>query len=169
MPRFALSSECRGAALLCPPAEGNNEMGCDIHLHQEVKINGKWEHYALLNPRRNYVMFARMANVRNYDGELEPIVEPRGIPKDATVLTKYDFKEWEGDAHSASWLSAQEISELNKWREEYKSFPGEKLDIFWLEDWAGYLFGNSWPGFWEYPNDRPAGLEDVRWVFWFDN
>ena len=40
-------------------------MGCDIHLHAEIKVNGKWEHYAHPHIRRDYRLFAKMASVRN--------------------------------------------------------------------------------------------------------
>lgn len=39
-------------------------MGCDIHLHQEVKINGEWHHYRLAEMPRNYEVFEKMAGVR---------------------------------------------------------------------------------------------------------
>ena len=65
-------------------------MGCDLHLHTEVKINGKLHHYGSHRPHRNYDLFAKMANVRNYDEEIEPISLPKGLPEDITELTKYD-------------------------------------------------------------------------------
>ncbi|KKK45002.1 hypothetical protein LCGC14_3166240 [marine sediment metagenome] len=34
-------------------------------------------------------------------------------------------------------------------------------------------FGNDWDTFWEYRNGNsdiiPEGVEDVRFIFWFDN
>lgn len=138
-------------------------MGCDIHLHTEVKIGGKWRHYSAPNFQRNYKYFAKMANVRNYD-EIEPISEPKGLPFDITEVTKFDADKWGSDAHSASWLGAEELVELEEFvLEDRKGDP-------WFENktW-GYLFGNTWGGFAKYPEDRPEGLEDVRFVFWFDN
>jgi len=41
-------------------------MGCDIHWHSEVKVDGVWHHHS--NPRisRDYWLFALLAGVRNY-------------------------------------------------------------------------------------------------------
>lgn len=146
-------------------------MGCDIHLHTEVKINDKWHHYGAPNVRRNYALFAKMAGVRNGNG-IEPIAEPRGIPTDATELTQYDCAHWNGDGHSHSYLTAPEIAELSEWAqsdEQEFSFDRPSKVLFWESDTFGYLFGNDWSGFTKYPKDRPEGLEDVRFIFWFDN
>ena len=106
---------------------------------------------------RNYALFERMAGVRG--DESNAIAAPRGIPKDATKLTKFDAKHWGSDGHSHSWLSAAEITGLRKWADDNG-----------LESpWDRYLFGNYYSGFTKYPEDRPNGLEDVRFVFWFDN
>ena len=43
-----------------------------------------------------------MADVRNID----PISKPRGIPEDATFLTKFACDDY---VHSHSWLNAEEI------------------------------------------------------------
>lgn len=43
-------------------------MGCDIHLHSEVMVDGVWHHHAKGQVERNYRLFAKMANVLN-DGE----------------------------------------------------------------------------------------------------
>lgn len=131
-------------------------MGCDIYLHQEVKVNGEWHHYRDRSVPRSYKLFGLMAGVR---GEGPAIAERRGIPADATFLTRYHHTNWDSDAHSASWLGSEEVGTLIKkfWRE----------DPFEACDWFGYLFGNSWDGFHKYPDSRPEGLEDFRWIFWF--
>ena len=141
-------------------------MGCDIHLHIEVKINDEWLHYNSPHVSRHYAVFAKMANVRNYDdNEIVPISAPKGMPPDASRVTVFDFYEWDLDGHSYSWLSASEIAVLANWMKEqsWGSSP------FYFEDVFGFLFGNSYPGFTKYPEDRPEGLQDVRFVFWFDN
>lgn len=137
-------------------------MGCDIYLHTEVKINGKWHHYARVWIQRNYLIFAKMANVRNYDGMVKPISLPRGLPFDVTELTNFDYKYGEADWHSESWLKAEEITELQEYIEN-------DLDIRNIESQWGYLFGNGWDSFRKYPDSYPPGLEDIRFVFWFDN
>lgn len=143
-------------------------MGCDIHLHTEVKINGTWHHYSTPAVPRWYLLFARMANVRNYE-DVEPIAEPRGLPQDATALTLFDAERWGPDGHSHSYLSAEEIAELVQWvKDKSEQFKFE-FAPFWESNTFGFVFGNNWSGFSKYPADRPEGLEDVRFVFWFDN
>lgn len=137
-------------------------MGCDIHMHQEVKINGNWEHYRETGLPRNYAVFSKMAGVR---GDEDPIAEPRGLPSDATVVTRFDSDEWGVDGHTHSWINGDEILKLEEWIRE-KGF----VDTWSLEsEYWGYLFGNTWGGFTKYPDERPKGLEDIRFVFWFDN
>lgn len=141
-------------------------MGCDIHLHTEVKINGEWHHYSAPPIKRNYALFALLANVRNEDRKVRPISKPRGIPPDATEVTLFDLKLWEQDSHSHSWIEADEIALVEgasaSWRISH-----EYID--WESENVGYLFGNGWGGFSRFPESRPRGLEDIRWVFWFDN
>lgn len=38
-------------------------MGCDIHLHAEVKIKNAWHHYAHPSVPRSYPLFSIMAGV----------------------------------------------------------------------------------------------------------
>ena len=135
-------------------------MGCDIHLHTEVKIHGKWEHYGSPNVPRDYGLFALMAGVRKGNDD-KPISLPRGLPKDVSTLTKFASDYMGSDGHSHSYLNANEIIILEK----YYADQGEH----WPERRWGYLFGNSWGGFIIYPEERPSGIEDVRFVFWFDN
>lgn len=141
-------------------------MGCDIHLHTEVKINGKWEHYSAPSLDRDYELFGKMAGIRSCD--TDPIALPRGLPADVAAVTEFDYKKWGVDAHTPSWLSADEIDQLCAWaNSQYPDTDRPWLD--WETKQVGYLFGNSWSGFTKYPGDRPEGLEDIRWVFWFDN
>jgi len=141
-------------------------MGCDIHLHTEVKIDGKWHHYSCPNIMRRYGLFAMLADVRN-GGDVTPISQPRGLPIDVTELTKYDSDHWGPDAHSHSWIGAEEIllvcNTMNARVEPQRTW------MTWEDEEIGYLFGNTWSGFSKYPQDRQRHLQDIRWVFWFDN
>ena len=146
-------------------------MGCDIHFHSEVKIGGKWHHHSEHSIRRNYALFAKMAGVRNYDDSIIPISKPKGIPQDATDLTKLHVKRWEGDGHSHSWLNAEEITELHDWIRERKNGS-----VFGDDGWRfehqnfPYFMGNHLSGFHKYPEDyKGTGVEDVRYIFFFDN
>ena len=88
-------------------------MGCDIHCHAEVKINGKWEHYSTPQFERNYRIFEKMAGVRG--DEENAISAPKGLPEDCSVVTMLDSRRWGADGHSHSWLSADEIRQLSEW------------------------------------------------------
>jgi hypothetical protein len=168
-------------------------MATSIHLHTEVKINGKWHHYGNPAVGYKYRMFAKMCGVRLTDDlDITPINEPRGLPDDITEITKFDHSILGNDAHSQSWLNANEIllleefvtnlneEDLKKAAEESEQklkHSSENLGgmIFtitqpsWYPEMIwGYLFGNSWGGFTKYPEYNPEGLEDIRFVFWFD-
>ena len=134
-------------------------MGCDIHVHVEVKIDGEWHHYNHPRVERNYALFHKMAGVR--DGEDDPIAQPRGLPDDISFMTRFDAEEWSGDAHSHSWLSATETQEVINWHNKKYGDPYPQL--------FGYVFGNSFSSVHKYPDESPPGVTDVRIVFWFDN
>jgi hypothetical protein len=143
-------------------------MGCDIHAHTEVKINGVWHHYSTLHIRASYALFSRMANVRNDmpgRGHIDPISEPRGLPEDISFITKFDNDLWGTDGHSNSWLSGAEMEGLEAW---WQAQSWAKSSATFVYDTFGYLFGNGWYVS-EYPDDHPEGVEDARVVFWFDN
>lgn len=94
-------------------------MGCDIHLHVETKAGESWEHQdEPVYDARNYRAYAVLADVRNGYGfagsdtgdALNTITpEPRGLPDDATEKTAGDYRLWDGDAHSANWLTLAEL------------------------------------------------------------
>lgn len=111
-------------------------MGTDIHNHIEYLVttfNGFDENhlarftkqwvcgdYFKLNPanneyevipfceERDYNLFAMLANVRNENG-LKYISEPRGLPNDVSDIVSSDFVQWGKDAHSASYITLQEL------------------------------------------------------------
>lgn len=142
-------------------------MGCDIHVHAEVKINGKWEHFEAPGVSRNYQLFAKMAGVRNYRDEVSPIAEPRGLPEDVTGITKFDSDNWDSDGHSHSYLTSEEIAHLESWA----VLDNVETEIFPLfsDGWLGELYNESYGAFYSKPHLRPEGVEDFRIVFWFDN
>ena len=131
-------------------------MACDIHCHVEVKIKGRWHHWNALSIGRNYILFGKMAGVRGAD--IEPVAEPRGIPDDATFLTKHDCLKWGEDGHSHSWLSAAEAKTVQEWLE--RGCPRWGPPVF------GYLFGHY---IYSHLDGENCGVKDSRLVFWFDN
>jgi len=146
-------------------------MGCDIHLHIEIKVKGnnEWQHYnhpngiyAGSNSRRNYTLFAKMADVRNEDKEIEPICYPKGLPEDITLVTKLDHER--DNFHHESWLNLEEIEKLEDWWNQQQWYKRGDASTY-FEEYFGYLFGN---GFCEHTL-KINNLQDVRFVFWFDN
>ncbi len=130
-------------------------MGCDLHVHVELMINGLWEHYQHLDPPRNYAVFSLMANVRN-DGSITPFKEPSGLPENITQITKIDYE-------NENYRSASSFSQ-----EEIKGFAARLWDEFKidLEEYLeAYLFGNTYG----HKESLLPNINDVRFVFWFDN
>lgn len=144
-------------------------MGCDIHAHVEIKIDGEWLHYSPANIRRNYLAFARMANVRNPFGTVVPVSMPRGLPDDISLVTKLHRDIYGVDGHSDSWFSHDEYVSLIDWLNEELDPPTNSLG--WMYSFLGnaWLFGNT-VYFWKKrPEIYPECIQDVRLVFWFDN
>jgi hypothetical protein len=146
-------------------------MGCDIHLHIEVLLNGTWEHYAAPRVKCWYALFGVMAGVR--DTEQVPISAPKGFPRDASALTRVIREDYGIDGHTDSWLDHEEIMRLEDWLAEQQRidklpFPGYDLEAVILNT---TMCGNRFTSYWRY-NDvsyLPTGITDIRFVFWFDN
>lgn len=158
-------------------------MGCDIHLHTEIKVNGTWYHYGAPNGERCYALFALIAGVRGNprgaapDG-CEPVARDRGVPDDASVVTRIACEDYAQDGHGHTWLGAADLVELERrWRAmlEDKSQASRYARGDLEAEHAGFFFGNSWAGWALYPDEscnkslRGLGVEDVRWILWFDN
>lgn len=154
-------------------------MGCDIHMHVEYRsrINNttikwcdgnlyevnkfhnsypddpKYIRVSLNNERRNYTLFGLLAGVRGQN--IKPIASPRGFPKDASKSIAEEYDYWDGDAHSASWLTLAEL--MNAAR----SHPDLLNDLVSeLQEYFNRLF----------PNPSPLITQnELRIVFWFDN
>lgn len=135
-------------------------MGCDIHLHTEVKVAGKWHHMGHPYIKRYYLLFAKMANVRNDPVRvIDPIKRHLGIPEDATELTKLCFALDRESYYNLreGWLDRKQIVELTEWYD--RRIPEEAQG---LEGVMGYLNHNAW-------TCPSIEFEDVRFIFWFDN
>lgn len=91
-------------------------MGCDIHLYFEQKNKkGEWEEIKIderiLPDDRHYLLFAFLANVRNYfDIEIEPQFADRGIPED-TSMQKEETEDFFMGDHSFTHAYLNEILE----------------------------------------------------------
>lgn len=154
-------------------------MGCDIHGHAERRnAHGQWERIDGLAPFdwRGYGMFGFLAGVRNYSG-IRPIAKPRGLPADASREVVEDYESWDGDAHSASWLSVEELlafdydAPCENRRVSRQVRPNLRDDGATCAPGAGRMttfrefLGRGFID--ELHRLRRAGAERV--VFWFDN
>jgi len=149
-------------------------MGCDIHAHMEIKVDGEWFYYAPVHIRRNYALFTRLANVRpGWHATIEPISDPRGLPDDLELAdtTKLHLAVWNLDGHSHSWISSQEFVDLIEWIKDNDLNLVDRKSYSWnvlTDDWL-YLFGSAFDDFYKYPEDNYENVEDFRMIFWFDN
>jgi hypothetical protein len=153
-------------------------MGCDIHIYAEKVVGLEWEHIPGLEPFNNcnYGTFGFLANVRNYS-DVIPISNPRGIPSDVSNLVKLEYEEWGIDAHSASWLTVDELllfdydkdmedrritvkTGPHSWNGGATAKPGYGKKTTFREFLDEWFFKNL-----QELKDSGAG----RIVFWFDN
>lgn len=154
-------------------------MGCDIHCYAEKRNEqGVYEPIECDEPfgDRSYGIFGFLANVRNYSG-VTPIADPRGIPADVSDFVKEEHASWSCDAHSASWLSTEELlafdyDALTEDRRVTKRTSGGWLDggctaepgegkAMTYREFLGEWFFN------DLEDLKKHGAERV--VFWFDN
>lgn len=124
------------------------KMGCDIHMYVEKYSEAEkrwmsadvWEEsdYSIhqmdisnhIYSGRNYELFAILANVRNGDN-FKPISEPRGVPKDVSWLVKKAVNGMNGDGHSHSYFTLEELVKFD-WEGQYADMEG------WV-DFAGFM------------------------------
>ena len=125
-------------------------MGCDIHLHVEIKPQGfdHWLHWDQPEVNRFYELFTKMAGVRGMPEDA--IALPKGLPKDISESTRYAQEQcrWQENCFSYSWLDQDELIVLCDWLENQEDLTWEKC--------FGY-------------NCHPRSWPCIRFVFWFDD
>lgn len=153
------------------------DMECDIHSHAEKQDGERWVHLDVeAFENRNYGFFGWLAGVRNYS-DMTPIAADRGFPADASAEAAKDYNDWNGDAHSASWVTVAELMAVdydqlvedrrtikqlgpNFWTGGATCAPGEG-NTQTLREFLG-------PDFFDVLK-RLQGAGADRVVFWFDN
>ena len=144
-------------------------MGCDIHVCLEVKLRGAdtWEHFLHSTGNRCYRLFGRIAGVR--DEEVEPISYPRGIPGDASALTKAlcSAVEHYSFIHSRTYLTASELIDLELWLRNCPAGDGNGLSLLSMLFDQNRLsfFGSNFSD----ASGNSRWFSDFRIVCWFDN
>lgn len=149
-------------------------MGCDIHSYVEQQddednwkqIHGFQSDYYDPNSQyfsteqfsnadspidgRNYYMFAIMVDVRNEDGAVTPISEPRGLPDDVSSEIKKESEEWGVDGHSHSWLTVKDLMNYDqdqmvthKGLVEFQHYIETKKDNKEYDSWCGGVYGGN--------------------------
>jgi hypothetical protein len=89
--------------------------------------------------------------VRNYGlDRIEPICEPRGVPEDASDGYRYVVDRWDGDGHSHSYFTLEELKNVN-WSEYNKE---------WIQDFLETI---------QKMKQVDTDPKKVRAVFFFDN
>jgi hypothetical protein len=122
-------------------------MGCDIHLYIEKKIDNRWvpaQGFFLIDKEdtipnvpypdrfgdRDYLLFGFLAGVRDSTNQH---FEPRGFPKDASKEVRDQFVAWNGDAHTPSYLTLEELKAVD-WDNELvtidRLFRKDQLEAF---------------------------------------
>lgn len=148
-------------------------MGCDIHSYAEKKDGGTFKLVPVLSvfAWRSYGTFGFLAGVRNYS-DITPIAPRKGFPADASAEVKKEYESWDIDAHSASWLSLQELeafdydAEMEDRRVTRDGNggctcdPGEGKKTTYREFLGPHFFEDI-------AKLKEAGADRV--VFWFDN
>jgi len=129
-------------------------MGCDIHMVTEVKVDGTWYAYGTPDIPRSYKLFGQLAGVRRPEYRM---FSPKGFPTNASLIARKLFESLDVDAHTPSYLTAAEIRTFCEAQDD--PWAVEAPDGYRI----GYLDGNSWT------DEYPDWVQDVRWVFWFDN
>lgn len=126
-------------------------MGCDIHGWVEWRRDKRdwWWGTIKIDMwiERSYQSFGRVFGVRRGSPEVA-MAYNRGLPDKYSEEVKTDYKEWEADAHSASYISLQEL---------------KKIDLSELnEDWEKLLEAMELIS-------KLKETKEVRLVVWFDN
>lgn len=147
-------------------------MGCDIHMHSERFVDGRWVHLKK-DPyhRRDYWLFWILGGVRRrgyWEVKPDPIAKRRGVPADISPETRKDWEIWDSDAHSANWLSLTELEDFAR------THPAEieNTPAFWkdtLAELRGCSFHTDCKQLDELGAACIGSTDNVRIVFWFDN
>jgi hypothetical protein len=100
-------------------------MGCDIHMHVEYQPwtpnQGFWHFVDVSYTPRDYSLFGAIAGVR--DTDIEPVAKPKGLPDRLSPGVAEEYKKWEVDAHSMTWLTLAELEEaLHRVESEHREY-----------------------------------------------
>lgn len=148
-------------------------MGCDIHAVIERKFDDGWHVVAELNgfcDRRDYEFFTHLCGVRNYNGDDENWPQPKGVPDDASTVTKWKVEGWGVDGHSHSWDTAKDFVDKKLAIARIRGDNDTDASYEWYAYKAlGYSCDDQENDY-SCETDQDRCFNDLyRVVYWFDN
>ena len=81
-------------------------MGMDISAHIEVKVNGTWEHWSIVDIERGSQEYYFLFDIAE--------TMERKFPEDASVVTSMIHADLYSGSMFESWLSEKELKEAEK-------------------------------------------------------
>ena len=133
-------------------------MSRDIHMHMEIKIRGKWEHYRHSREPKD---------CRFHDHMMDRVTDLKfEVPEDLSQITMLNLKYWVGDAHHIGILGLEAIAEVEAW---FNGLLAQGGIHNYDNKPFGYLLGMRWKSLVAYPSELPFEIEDARIIYWFDN
>lgn len=137
-----------------------------ISVDKWYRDEGYWTNYGnSFYSGRNYDLFAKLADVRNYDNNIEPLDQPRGIPEDASYAYKLMVREMGNDGHSHSYFTKEsvvaslEVAEIESTEVKSKvkvleiSFNNSKYNTTKWKEKIKTLVDNTW-----------INTSDIEWI-----
>ena len=129
-----------------------------IHIEHRSKKSGKYVYDFEADGERIYALFGALAGTR---GSIDPIYDPRGLPDEVSPEVLEEFRLFEGDAHTPSWLNTEEFRRcLDVTIKTLSKKEDEKNVKTWLQ---------AYEKIYEYMKYSEDEGEPSRIVFWFDN
>ena len=129
-----------------------------IHIEHRSRKKNKYVYDFEADGERIYALFGALAGAR---GAIAPLYEPRGLPNDVSPEVLEEYRLFEGDAHTASWLNTEEIRRCLYLTITVLSKEEDEENVkTWLQ---------AYEKIYEYMKYCDDEGEPSRMVFWFDN
>lgn len=87
--------------------------------------DGEWYQETCVYSGRNYHLFSALGVTWRGNAEPLPIAE-RGVPEDASEAFLYAAEQMQGDAHTFSWMTLEEMMAIED--EEIKGYLSDAID-----------------------------------------
>lgn len=96
-------------------------MGCDIHAYLEKQniTTKQWIMIGEVSIHQYYDIFALLHGVRDYFRAIPIVPRERGLPSDLSKDIENEWERWEGDGHSASYLTLEDWDQYPYWNNPF--------------------------------------------------